>query len=108
MAPSADWTWNNSTNSPVCGNITCPSNWEDISPRVVAIGLYNPGEVLNPSNNSIHFLNFAKIFLDKRPCTGSPGQCKAEVTGRFLGYVEGGGGTGPSSGPLIKKLVLIK
>jgi hypothetical protein len=108
MAPSADWTWNNSTNSPVCGNVTCPANWEDISPRVVAIGLYNPGELLNPSNNAIHFLNFAKVFLDKRPCTGSPGQCKAEVTGRFLGYVQGGGGTGPSAGPLVKKLVLIK
>jgi Flp pilus assembly protein TadG len=108
MAPSADWTWNNSTNSPVCGNVTCPTNWEEISPRVVAIGLYDPGELLNPQNNSIHFLNFAKIFLDKRPCSGPPGQCKAEVTGRFLGYVEGGGGTGPSSGPLVKKLVLIK
>jgi hypothetical protein len=108
MAPSADWTWNNSTNSPVCGNITCPSNWEDISPRVVAIGLYNPGEVLDPNNNAIHFLNFAKIFLDKRPCTGPPGQCKAEVTGRFLGYVQGGGGAGPNNGPLVKKLVLIK
>jgi Flp pilus assembly protein TadG len=108
MPPSADWTWNNSTNAPVCGNVTCPSNWEEISPRVIAIGLYDPGEILNPNNNAIHFLNFAKLFLDKRPCTGSPGQCKAEVTGRFLGYVEGGGGTGPNSGPLVKKLVLIK
>jgi Flp pilus assembly protein TadG len=108
MPPSADWTWDNTSNSPVCGNVTCPSNWEEISPRVIAIGLYDPGEILDPSNNSIHFLNFAKMFLDKRPCTGPPGQCKAEVTGRFLGYVEGGGGTGPNSGPLVKKLVLIK
>jgi hypothetical protein len=108
MAPSADWTWDNTTNSPVCGNLTCPANWEEISPRVIAIGLYDPGIMLNPQDNTIHFLNFAKMFLDKRPCTGPPGQCKAEVTGRFLGYVEGGGGTGPSSGPLVKKLVLIK
>lgn len=108
MDPSANWTWDNTTNSPVCGSVTCPTNWEEISPRVVAIGLYNPGEILNPKDNTIHFLNFAKVFLDKRPCTGSPGQCKAEVTGRFLGYVEGGGGTGPSAGPLVKKLVLIK
>jgi hypothetical protein len=108
MPPSADWTWDNVTNSPMCGGVTCPTNWEEISPRVVAIGLYDPGEILKPNNNSIHFLNFAKVFLDKRPCTGSPGQCKAEVTGRFLGYVEGGGGTGPSAGPLVKKLVLIK
>jgi Flp pilus assembly protein TadG len=108
MDPSANWTWNNSTNSPVCGNTTCPTNWEEISPRVVAIGLYDPAIMLNPQDNTIQFLNFAKIFLDQRPCSGSPGQCKAEVTGRFLGYVEGGGGTGPSSGPLVKKLVLIK
>jgi hypothetical protein len=108
MDPSANWTWDNTTNSPVCGSVTCPANWEEISPRVVAIGLYNPGEILNPKDNTIHFLNFAKVFLDKRPCTGPPGQCKAEVTGRFLGYVEGGGGTGPSAGPLVKKLVLIK
>lgn len=108
MAPSANWTWDNATNSPVCGGVTCPANWEEISPRVVAIGLYDPAEILNPRDNTIHFLNFAKIFLDKRPCSGAPGQCKAEVTGRFLGYVEGGGGTGPSAGPLVKKLVLIK
>jgi len=108
MEPSANWTWDNATNSPVCGSVTCPSNWEEISPRVVAIGLYDPAEIVDPNNNTIHFLNFAKIFLDKRPCSGAPGQCKAEVTGRFLGYVEGGGGTGPSSGPLVKKLVLIK
>lgn len=108
MAPSADWTWDNVTNAPVCGSTTCPANWEEISPRVVAIGLYNPAEILDPNNNAIHFLNFAKVFLDKRPCSGPPGQCKAEVTGRFLGYVEGGGGTGPSAGPLVKKLVLIK
>jgi hypothetical protein len=106
-APSAAWTWNNTTNSPDCV-VTCPSNWEEISPRVVVIGLYDPGEILRAQNNSIHFLNFAKVFLDQRPSCAGSNPCKPEVTGRFLGYVEGGGGTGPSSGPLVKKLVLIK
>lgn len=106
-APSADWTWDNVTNSPVCGNVACPANWEEISPRVIAIGLYDPAILLNPSDNAIQFVNFAKVFLDQRPCTGPPGQCKAEVTGRFLGKVEGTGG-GPEVGPLVKRLVLIK
>jgi Flp pilus assembly protein TadG len=106
--PSASWTWNVSTNDVDCGPSGCPSNWEDISPRVVTIGLYDPAILTSPNDNKIQFLNFAKVFLDRRPCSGSPGQCKAEVTARFLGYARGVGGPGTATGPLNKRLVLIK
>jgi hypothetical protein len=105
--PSADWTWDNTYNRPSCPS-GCPANWEDVSPRVVTIGLYDPAIVTRPSDNTITFLNFAKVFLDRRPCTGTPGGCKAEVTARFLGYVQGVGGPGNEEGPLVKRLVLIK
>jgi Flp pilus assembly protein TadG len=105
--PSANWTWDASQNTVSCPG-GCPANWEDISPRVVTIGLYDPAIVTNPQNNTITFLNFAKVFLDQRPCSGTPGQCKAEVTARFLGYARGVGGPGNETGPLNKRIVLIK
>lgn len=105
--PSADWTWNNVNNTVSCPG-GCPANWEDVSPRVVTIGLYDPAILTRPSDNTIQFLNFAKVFLDQRPCSGSPGQCKAEVTARFLGYARGVGGPGNETGPLNKRIVLIK
>ena len=106
-APSADWTWDNVNNEVNCPS-GCPENWEETSPRVVTIGLYDPAQVTRPQDNTITFLNFAKVFLDKRPCTGPPGGCKAEVTARFLGFAQGVGGPGNVIGPLNKRIVLIK
>jgi Flp pilus assembly protein TadG len=106
--PSADWTWNDATNTVNCGTGGCPSNWQESSPRVVIIGLYDPIILTESNDNSIQFINFAKVFLDKRQCTGPPGQCKAEVTGRFLGPAEGIGSPGVATGPLVKRLELIK
>jgi Flp pilus assembly protein TadG len=106
--PSANWSWNTSTNEVDCGVGGCPSDWEDVSPRVVTIGLYDPAILTRPSDNTIEFINFAKVFLDRRPCSGAPGGCKAEITARFLGYARGVGGPGAATGPLAKRLVLIK
>lgn len=106
--PSADWTWDDATNTVNCGVGGCPTNWQESSPRVVVIGLYDPAILTQPDQNSIQFINFAKVFLDKRECTGPPGQCKAEVTGRFLGPAEGIGSPGGATGPLVKSLELIK
>jgi Flp pilus assembly protein TadG len=105
--PSAAWTWDNVNNTVSCPG-GCPANWEDVSPRVVTIGLYDPAILTRPQDNAIQFLNFAKVFLDQRPCSGSPGQCKAEVTARFLGFAQGVGGPGNETGPLNKRIVLIK
>jgi len=106
--PSADWTWDDASNTVDCGVGGCPSNWQEISPRVVVIGLYDPIILTQPDDNAIQFINFAKMFLDKRVCSGPPGQCKAEVTGRFLGPAEGVGSPGVATGPLVKNLELIK
>ncbi len=100
--PSAHW--NDATNT-VDGS-TSGGDWLDQSPRVVTVGLYDPQYAGMPQANDIQFTNFAKVWLDQRPCVG-PGACKNPITARFLGYVEGGAG-GPTTGSLIYHLVLIK
>lgn len=83
-------------------------NWLDRSPRVVTVGLYEPQYASAPQDNPIEFVNFAKLWLDQRPCGGGGlGGCKNPITARFLGYVEGGGG-GPVAGSLIWHIVLVK
>jgi Flp pilus assembly protein TadG len=100
--PSAHW--NDATNT-VDGS-TSGGDWLDQSPRVVTVGLYDPQYAGMPQTNDIQFTNFAKVWVDQRPCVG-PGACKNPITARFLGYVEGGAG-GPTTGSLIYHLVLIK
>jgi hypothetical protein len=96
--------WNDSENT-VDGS-EYGTDWLDQSPRVVTVGLYSPEQASLPQDNPIKFTNFAKIWVDQRPCVG-PGACKNPITARFLGYVEGGAG-GPKTGSLVYHLVLIK
>jgi hypothetical protein len=96
--------WNDATNT-VDGS-SKGANWLDQSPRVVTVGLYSPEYASLPQDNPIEFTNFAKLWVDQRPCVG-PGACKNPITARFLGYVQGGVG-GPTTGSLIYRLVLIK
>jgi hypothetical protein len=79
------------------------------SPRVVVVALYNPqAEMLAPSDNTLVFNNFAKVWIDERPAGCSGAACKAAITGRFLGWVTGPGGSEGTTGTLIKRLQLIK
>ncbi|HEX3235419.1 MAG TPA: Tad domain-containing protein [Gemmatimonadales bacterium] len=101
--------WQDTPTATVVGS-TFGTNWLTQSPRVVVVGLYPPAMANSPSSNPIQFTNFAKIWIDQRPCSatsGGLGTCKNPITARFLGYVEGGTG-GPTTGSLIKRLVLIK
>jgi hypothetical protein len=103
---SAHW---DDASSTVIGS-SAGANWLTQSSRVVVVGLYPPSYANSPSSNPIVFTNFAKIWIDQRPCSatsGGLGTCKNPITARFLGYVEGGVG-GPTTGSLIKRLVLIK
>ena len=98
--------WNDATND-VSGS-THGDDWLASSPRVVTVGLYDPQYASAPQDNPIEFTNFAKLWLDQRPCGGGGlGGCKNPITARFLGYVEGGAG-GPTTGSLIYRIVLIK
>jgi Flp pilus assembly protein TadG len=103
--PSAHW--DDATNS-VVGS-SAGANWLDHSDRVITVGLYDPKYASAPQDNPIEFVNFAKLWLDQRPCGGGGGlgTCKNPMTARFLGYVEGGAG-GPEVGSLVFELVLIK
>jgi len=79
------------------------------SPRVVVVALYDPEtEMTGPSDNTLVFNNFAKIWVDERPDGCSGASCKNAITGRFLGFVGGRGGGGGSTGSLIKTIQLIK
>jgi len=106
--PGAHWV--DGTTNTVVGS-QYGANWLDNSPRVIIVGLYDPHQIpTGPSDNPITFVNFAKLWLDQRPCsslTGGLGTCKWPIVARFLGYVQGGAG-GPETGSLIKQLVLIK
>jgi Flp pilus assembly protein TadG len=102
--PSAHW--DDATNA-VTGAAS-GGNWLQESPRVITVGLYDPKYASAPQDNPIEFVNFAKLWLDQRPCGGGGlGQCKNPITARFLGYVDGGAG-GPIAGSLVYHLVLIK
>jgi hypothetical protein len=105
-----DASWNDITNK--VDNSRFPDRDRDRlpdSPRVVVVALYNPqAELLAPSDNSIVFNNFAKIWVDQRPPGCSGAGCKSAITGRFLGFIGGRGGGGGSTGTLIKTLQLIK
>jgi hypothetical protein len=106
----ANATWNDDYNR-VEGSIKPDIDGDSLpdSPRVVVVALYNPElEMLSPSDNTLVFNNFAKIWIDERPagCTGAG--CKAPITGRFLGWVTGPGGSEGTTGTLIKRLQLIK
>lgn len=75
------------------------------SPRVVTVGLFNPGEITKPGRQYIRFNNFARVFIEEQESRQDP------VTGRFLYYVRGAGLTGradETTGSLVRVLQLIK
>jgi hypothetical protein len=99
--------WDDASNT-VLGS-SAGTNWETESPRTVVVALYNPSVYANtPDANTLQFINLAKVWIDQRSCSGSPGTCKNPITGRFLGFVNGGGETGTPVGTLVYHLVLIK
>jgi hypothetical protein len=99
-----DAHWNGTT---VVGSNT-GANWLDQSPRVILVGMYNVGLYGgSPPDNIVRFNNIAKIWVEKRSCSGN-GVCKSPVTGRFLGFAGGGSAPGSPVGNLVKRLVLVK
>jgi hypothetical protein len=106
IGQDASARWDDATNA-VTGAAS-GDNWLEDSPRVITVGLYDPKYASAPQANPIEFVNFAKLWLDQRPCGGGGlGGCKNPITARFLGYVDGGAG-GPIAGSLVYHLVLIK
>jgi hypothetical protein len=102
--------WNDLTNK-VEGSRFTDQDGDSLpdSPRVVVVAMYNPeAELSSPSDNTIVFNNFAKIWVDQRPPGCSGAGCKAAITGRFVGWVKGAGEGGGTTGTLIKKLQLIE
>jgi hypothetical protein len=102
--PSAHW---DDASNTVVGS-SSGANWLQGSKRVIVVGLYDPSKYSSvPSGNDIQFINLAKVWVDERPCSGSPGTCKSPITARFLGFL-GGGASGPNVGNLVWRLTLIQ
>jgi hypothetical protein len=73
------------------------------SPRVVTVGLFDPGEITRPGRQFLRFNNFARIFVEEQASRRDP------VTGRFLYYVPGlRGRDGGTTGSLVRVLQLIR
>jgi hypothetical protein len=74
------------------------------SPRVVTVGLFDPGEITKPGRQYLRFNNFARVFIEEQADRQDP------VTGRFLYYVPGvgPGRTGATKGSLVRTLQLIR
>jgi hypothetical protein len=77
------------------------SDWFN-SPRVIKVALFDPTQVTGPGNQTIKFNNFAVFFLDEQRTAQDP------VTGRFLYYASGLGGSGTETGSLVKALRLVQ
>ncbi len=75
------------------------------SPRVVTVGLFDPGEISSPGRQYLKFNNFARIFIEEQADPRDP------VTGRFLYYVRGVGSEGREGrtmGSLVRVMQLIR
>jgi hypothetical protein len=83
---------------------TVESRYGMDSPRVVTVGLFDPGEITQPGRQYIRFNNFARIFIEEQASQQDP------VTGRFLYYVPGvgRGREGSTTGSLVRVLQLIR
>jgi hypothetical protein len=97
IAQDPDAYWDQQSNSVV-------SQYGMDSPRVVTVGLFNPGEVTSPGRQHIRFNNFARVFIEEQVDRQDP------VTGRFLYYVPGvgNGQAGQTTGSLVRTLQLIR
>jgi hypothetical protein len=89
--------WDESSNTVV-------SQYGMDSPRVVTVGLFDPGEIEKPGRQYLRFNNFAQIFIEEQPSR------RDAVTGRFLYYVPGVGvgREGRTTGSLVRVLQLIR
>ena len=74
------------------------------SPRVVTVGLFDPGQITKGGRGYLRFNNFARIFIEEQATRKDP------VTGRFLYYVPGvgRGRAGETTGSLVRVLQLIR
>jgi hypothetical protein len=81
------------------------STYGESSPRVIIVGLFDPFYIKGTSKNDkpdagVKYNNFAKVFLEN--VNGND-----DITARFVGFVNGGGGGNPS-GTLVKVLRLVQ
>ena len=97
IAQDPDAYWDEQSNTVV-------SQYGMDSPRVVTVGLFDPGEITKPGRQYIRFNNFARVFIEEQADRRDP------VTGRFLYYVAGvgPGNAGQTTGSLVRALQLIR
>jgi hypothetical protein len=72
------------------------------SPRVIKLAIFDPAEIEGSGMQTIRFNNFALMFIEDQQSQQDP------VMGRFLYYVSGEEGAGPSTGSLVRYLRLVE
>ncbi len=99
IADDPDATWDADHNQVV--NSLWGDRWR-LSPRVIKVGVFDPGEVDSSGMQTLVFNNIALFFLEGQQSSNSP------VIGRFLYYAQGiPGPNGIATGSLLKRLRLV-
>lgn len=81
------------------------ANWQDESPRVIKVALYDPAEEYKSGRIAIKFNNIGLFFVEDY--TRVPGDQEDAVIARFITYAKGSATPGPG-GPLAKVLRLVE
>lgn len=99
--------WDTSTNTVVGSALG--TGWLS-SPRVKIVPLYSPDQIalITGGNHNVTFNNFALIWLEGTVTVGRGQTADEYVVGRFLYFATGLGGTGPTTGSLVRVLQLVE
>jgi hypothetical protein len=102
--PGLQW---DDVHNTVQGASTAGSDWHS-SPRVITVSLFDPRQLSDPAapaGTTFAINNFARLFLEQRPCADET----CPVTARFLGFVLGmPGEPGEPTGTLVRTLRLVE
>jgi hypothetical protein len=103
--PAAKWVEGAPGERGYVENSIAGENWQDESPRVIKVALYDPDEEYKSGRISIKFNNIGLFFVDDY--TRIPGDKEDAVIARFITYAKGSATPGPG-GPLAKVLRLVE
>ena len=103
--PSARWVEGSGGQRGYVTGSNAGANWQDESPRVIKVALYDPAEEYKSGRISIKFNNIGLFFIEDY--TRVQGDQEDAVIARFITYAKGSATPGPG-GPLAKVLRLVE
>ncbi|HEU5041594.1 MAG TPA: hypothetical protein VFT84_12265, partial [Gemmatimonadales bacterium] len=103
--PGAHWVEGTGGERGYVAGSNAGDNWQDESPRVIKVALYDPAEEYKSGRISVKFNNIGLFFVEAY--TRIPGDKEDAVIARFITYAKGSATPGPG-GPLAKVLRLVE